>query len=756
MKQVVKPVTKRNAGHGLVVLVPGAMEQLSVAEGDFVRIEGEEGDSAIAGVLAGSIGRDGIRIDRHLRRAVGTDVGDTVSVTSATVSPATSVTITLSTHNWSIERERTVRSELEGRAVTADQTLAVPMEFTSGTNTGTHTADTEHHLLLHVLKTQPTGVVVVRDGTHIEFVTGDSDGSETVTEKTKRGDTNGTVTTDRDSDVTVPGLYSDQRATYDDIGGLDTELERVREAVELPLCHPERFRQFDVDPPRGVLLYGPPGTGKTLMVRAIATELDVHFEVVSATTIASKYYGETEERLRAVFERARANEPSIILVDELDSIARERSETTGDAESRVIAQLISLLDGFGDRQRTTIIGTTNREDAIDPALRRPGRFDREVEIGVPDVGGREEILRIHSRDIPFAPDVTLRDYAEKTHGFVGADLENLARESVMHALQRVDLPNVGGDSAIDKSALTNIEVTADDFDAAMRKTEPSALREVFVEVPEVSWTDIGGLEDVKTRLRETVQWPFEYPEAFERVDLRPATGILLHGPPGTGKTLLAKAVANEAESNFISIQGPELLDKYVGESEKGIRDVFTKARENAPTVVFFDEIDAIATERGGNVDSSVGERVVSQLLTELDGLEELENVVVIAATNRPELLDDALLRQGRLDHHVEVGPPDETARRKIFEIHAAKKPLDDVDFEALARRTDGFVGADIEAICREAAVGAVREFVDMEGSDPKRIVLCESHFERAVSKTKETESNEAFTRIQDRSDGATR
>ncbi len=452
----------------------------------------------------------------------------------------------------------------------------------------------------------------------------------------------------------------------------------------------------------------------------------------------SKYYGESEERLRDVFEEAENNEPAIVFIDELDSIAPKREDVSGDVERRVVAQLLSLMDGLEQRGDITVIATTNRVDAIDPALRRGGRFDREIHIGVPDTAGRKEILQIHTRGMPLADDVSVDRYAENTHGFVGADLESLTKEAAMTALRRLRPDLDLEDAEIDAEALEALEVTGTDFRSALREIEPSALREVFVEVPNVTWEDVGGLDETKNRLKEAVQWPLEHADAFAQVGLQSTKGVLLHGPPGTGKTLLAKAVANESQSNFISIKGPELFNKYVGESEKGVRDVFSKARENAPTVVFFDEIDAIATERGsGGGDSNVGERVVSQLLTELDGLEELEDVVVIAASNRPDLIDRALLRPGRIERHIEVMAPDEDARRAILDIHTRDRPLsDDVDIGELAAETDGYVGADLASLCREAATAAVREHVRAtaagEASAVGEIVLTRNHFELAL------------------------
>jgi len=440
-----------------------------------------------------------------------------------------------------------------------------------------------------------------------------------------------------------------------------------------------------------------------------------------------------------VFEEAEENAPAVVFIDEIDSIAPKRGETSGDVERRVVAQLLSLMDGLEERGQVIVIGATNRVDALDPALRRGGRFDREIEVGVPDKEGRKEILQVHTRGMPLAEGIDLDRYAESTHGFVGADIAQLAKEAAMNALRRIRPDLDLEEEEIDAETLEQLEVVEEDFRQAMRGIEPSALREVFVEVPDITWDQVGGLEDTKERLRETIQWPLEYPGVFDKMDVQAAKGVLLYGPPGTGKTLLAKAIANEAQSNFISIKGPELLNKYVGESEKGVREVFEKARSNAPTVVFFDEIDAMAGERGRNSgDSGVGERVVSQLLTELDGLEDLEDVVVIATTNRPDLIDSALLRPGRLDRHIHVPIPDGEARRKIFEVHTRNKPLaEDVDLDDLADRTDGYVGADIEAVCREASMAATREFVNSVDPDDidesvGNVRVTAAHFEQAL------------------------
>ncbi|WP_265111186.1 CDC48 family AAA ATPase [Halosolutus halophilus] len=733
MRLRVKPLKRKDAGSGLASIDRAAMAELDVSSGEFVAIEGREG-RVIARVWPGRSedrGRGIVRIDGRLRRAAGARIDDTVAVEPAEVEPAERVRVALP-ENVRLQGDvgSYLKDELSERAVNPGDQLSLSLGF------GLLSTRSGRRLPITVVDTEPSGTVVVGSGTDIEVVDRSPDELSIEAE--------GPLGTDDESGTETPTV------TYEDVGGLDDELEQVREMIELPMRHPELFRTLGIEPPKGVLLHGPPGTGKTLIARAVASEIDAYFQTISGPKIMSKYYGESEEQLREVFEEAAENEPAIVFIDELDSIAPRREDVQGDVERRIVAQLLSLMDGLEQRGEITVIGTTNRVDAIDPALRRPGRFDREIEIGVPDVAGREEILQIHTRGMPLAEEVDLERYAENTHGFVGADLENLAKEAAMTAMRRIrpelDLED---DEEIPASALEAIEVTADNFKRALRGIEPSAMREVFVEVPDVTWGDVGGLEEAKGRLREAVQWPLEHGDAYERVNLSPAKGVLLYGPPGTGKTLLAKAVANESRSNFISVKGPELFDKFVGESERAVRDVFDKARANAPTVIFFDEIDALASERGRGVgDSNVGERVVSQLLTELDGLEELEDVVVVAASNRPELIDDALLRPGRLDRHVEVGEPDEDARREIFAIHTRDRPLaDDVDLDALAAETEGYTGADVEAVCREAATIAVREHVHAEAAgekgDVEAIELTADHFERAIEEVS-PEAGEAF------------
>jgi transitional endoplasmic reticulum ATPase len=542
------------------------------------------------------------------------------------------------------------------------------------------------------------------------------------------------------------GLEAKVGVSYEDIGGLNGAIQRVREMIELPLRHPELFKQLGIEPPKGVLLHGPPGCGKTLLAKAVANESDAYFISISGPEIHSKFYGESEARLREVFQLAEQNAPSIVFIDELDAIAPKREEVYGEVEKRVVAQLLAIMDGLKERGHIIVIGATNRVNALDPALRRPGRFDREIVIGMPNRDGRLEILQIHTRGMPLAEDVDLKALANITHGFSGADIAALCREAAMKAL-RSFLPQIDIEQElIPAEVLKSLQVTQADFESALREVEPSALREFIIEVPDVHWDDIGGLEDAKQELREAVEWPLRYPDAFEHFGIRRIKGVLLYGPPGCGKTLLAKAVANESEANFISVKGPELLSKWVGESEKGVREVFRKARQAAPTIIFFDEVDALAPRRGlGYGDAHVTERVLSQLLTELDGLETLRGVIVIAATNRIDMLDPALLRPGRLDRLILVPAPDEEARLKILKIHTRKMPLGtDVDLERLATLTKGYSGSDIEALCREAGMLALRESIAQSANIKDKQVTWR-HFEKAMEKIRSSITSASST-----------
>jgi len=528
--------------------------------------------------------------------------------------------------------------------------------------------------------------------------------------------------------------------TYEDIGGLQKEIQRIREMIELPLKYPEVFERLGIDAPKGVLLHGPPGCGKTLIARAVANETYAYFLHLSGPEVIHKFYGESEAHLRAIFEKAEENAPAIVFLDEIDAIASKREEVRGDqqVERRVVAQLLALMDGLKSRGQVIVIGATNIPNVLDPALRRPGRFDREISISIPDKNGRLGILQIHSRGMPLASDVNLKRLAEITHGFVGADLEALCREAAMVTLRKI-MPKIEFEADyIPYELLSELEVTMNDFVEALKEVEPSAIREIFTEIPDVKWADVGGLEEAKRVLMETIEWPLKYPEIFEKANAKPAKGILLTGPPGTGKTLLAKAVASQSEVNFISVKGPALLSKWVGESERGIREVFRKAKQASPCIIFFDEIDAIAPVRGSSADSHVTERVISQFLTELDGIEELKGIVVLAASNRPDIIDPALLRPGRFDIQLELPVPDEKTRLEIFRIHTKDKPLaNDVKLESLAKTTEGLVGSGIEGICRSASMLAIREFVNELGSRPKAseisaFKIAAKHFEQAL------------------------
>ena len=533
-------------------------------------------------------------------------------------------------------------------------------------------------------------------------------------------------------DASVP------RITYDELGGLKSEVQKIREMVELPMRHPELFDKIGVEAPKGVLLYGPPGTGKTLLAKAVAGETNAHFISLSGPEIMGKHYGESEERIREIFTQAEENSPSIIFIDEIDSIAPKRDEVSGELEKRIVSQLLTLMDGMKSRGKVVVIAATNRPDSIDPALRRPGRFDREVEIGIPDDDGRFDILSIHTRGMPINKKVNLKQISKTTHGFVGADLEVLSKEAAMRSLRRI-LPEIDLDEdKISSEILQKIEITSDDFWEALKEVRPSALREVQVEIPDVNWDDVGGLNELKDELREAVEWPIKHKEAYDYVNVETPKGVLLHGPPGTGKTLIAKALAKMTESNFISIKGPELLSKWVGESEKGVREIFRKARQAAPCIIFLDEIDALVPRRSsGNSDSHVTKNIVSQILTEIDGLEELHNVLIIGATNRLDIVDEALLRPGRFDRIIEVGNPDFEGRKHIFEIHTKKKPLEsNVDIKKLVEVTDGFSGAEIAAITNRAALVALKRYVSGKSQNIKEIKITQQDLIDAVDKVR--------------------
>lgn len=701
MELIVAEAYQGDVGKGIVRIDPITMEKLGLKSGDVVEIEGKA--KTYATVWRGYLedqGKGIIRMDGILRQNAKAGIGDRVKISKADVKDAKKITLApMQAVRFSGGFEDYVKSRLSGQVVSKGSRVVIGVLGTA--------------FPFIVVNTTPKGAVRITEFTEVELKT------EPVSEI---------------KETKIPDI------TYEDIGGLREEVKKIREMVELPMRYPELFDKLGIEPPKGVLLAGPPGTGKTLLAKAVANEAGANFHTINGPEIMSKYVGETEENLRKIFEEAEEESPSIIFIDEIDAIAPKRDEASGEVERRMVAQLLTLMDGLESRGQVVVIAATNRPDALDPALRRPGRFDREITIGVPDRKGRKEILQIHTRNMPLAEDVDLDYLADVTHGFVGADLAALCKEAAMKTLRRL-LPDIDLEKEeIPKEVLDKIEVTMQDFKEALKEVEPSALREVLVEVPNVKWDDIGGLEDVKQDLKEAVEWPLKHKDVFEKMGIRPPKGVLLFGPPGTGKTLLAKAVANESQANFISVKGPEIFSKWVGESEKAIREIFRKARQAAPTVVFFDEIDSIAPRRGSDMSGSgVTEKVVNQLLTELDGLEEPKDVVIIAATNRPDILDPALLRPGRLDRIVLVPVPDKKARLDIFKVHTKNMPLaEDIDLEKLAEKTEGYTGADIEAVCREAAMIALRENLNADKVELR-------HFEEALKRirpsVKEDEMN---------------
>ncbi|SFR30980.1 AAA family ATPase [Halorubrum sodomense] len=714
LRLTVRAAEKRDAGRGIARLPESARKRLALLSGDTIEVRGER--TAVAKVWPGGPdAADGtVLIDADTRANAGVKVGDTVAIAPVDVSDAERVTLTAPGRLAEVDVsrevvERALSRELRDRPVTEGE--AVHVERLGG-------------LRFVVARTAPAGTVRITSSTDVsveyegdaEPASGDADAPA----KT-RGDSAGGPATGAGSGADPPGDGARPKAsdsppaehtagaTYEDIGGLDEELELVRETIELPLSEPEVFTRLGIDPPKGVLLHGPPGTGKTLIARAVANEVDATFVTVDGPEIMSKYKGESEEKLREKFAEAREAAPAIVFFDEIDSIAGKRDDG-GDVENRVVGQLLSLMDGLDARGDVIVIGATNRVDTIDPALRRGGRFDREIEIGVPGEAGRRQILDVHTRRMPLADDVDLDRIASRTHGFVGADIEGLAQEAAMTALRRA--------RESDSRALDDVTVGKADFEAAHANVEPSAMREYVAEQPTTDFADVGGLDDAKAELERAVTWPLSYGPLFDAAGADPPTGVLLHGPPGTGKTLLARAIAGESGVNYIQVAGPELLDRYVGESEKAVRELFDRARQAAPAIVFFDEIDAVATDRdaAGGDGSGVSERVVSQLLTELDRASDNPNLVVLAATNRRDALDPALLRPGRLETHVEVPEPDREARRKILEVHTREKPLtDDVDLERVADETEGYSGAEIASLSRAAAMRAIERVADEHG-----------------------------------------
>lgn len=690
----------KDVGRGTARVDPAVTRYLELLPGDIVEIEGKKRTVAIiAPGYPEDENRGVIRIDGSTRRNAGVGIDEKVGLKKVTTKHAERIVFAPMENVRIMGGEEFLRQNLEGRAVMRGDSVEL----------GIMGRKFEFIVVSHI---PGVDAVVITPRTEIK-----------ISEKPVK------------EELKLP------RVTYEDIGGLGDEVRKVREMIELPLRHPELFDRLGVEAPRGVLLHGPPGTGKTLLAKAVANETAANFLSLSGPEIMSKFYGQSEENLREIFKQAQENAPSIVFIDEIDSIAPKRDEVVGEVERRVVAQMLALMDGLQPRDKVVVIGATNRPNALDSAIRRPGRFDREIEIGIPDKNGRLEILQIHTRGVPLADDVNLEEIAGLTHGYVGADMAALTKEAAMRALRRI-LPDI--DLEVDEipmEVLSKLVVTRDDFLQAFREMEPSALREVLIEKPNVHWDDIGGLEEAKQELREAVEWPLKYGKLFNHVRARVPKGILLYGPPGTGKTMLAKALATESETNFISVKGPEFLSKWVGESERAVRETFRKAKQAAPCIVFFDEIEAIAPIRGTEVDSHASERVISQLLTEMDGLEELHNVTVVAATNRADIVDPALLRPGRFDRHIHIRVPDLAARKEILRIHTNGKPLtEEVNLDQIAKDTEGYTGADLAAICNEAAMLAIRQYVIESGKlDDKeiaRLKITKAHVQKAMEKIK--------------------
>ncbi len=686
-----------DAEKGIVRLDAKSMQSIAVVPGDIIEVEGGRATVAVAAkAYPSDVGLGVVRMDGLLRRNAKAGIGEPVKIRKAEVKEAEKVTLAPAQKGVQVQiMGGGLEKSLMGRPVMKGDIIS-PIRARRKSSVDpfedVFSAFEESFspmfgfpgLKLMVVATKPKGACVITDMTEIEL---------------------------SPQAVEVKELEKIPQVTYEDIGGLSDAISKVREMIELPLKHPELFEKLGVEPPKGVLLYGPPGTGKTLLAKAVANETNANFIAINGPEIMSKWYGESEKQLREVFEEAEKGAPSIVFIDEIDAIAPKREEVTGEVERRVVATLLSQMDGLKSRGRVVVIAATNRQDSIDPALRRGGRFDREIEIGVPDRKGRKEVLQIHTRAMPLEPDVDLDEWADVTYGYVGADLEALCKEAAMATLRRI-LPkvNIEGDGEIPQQILEELKVTKKDFKDAFKNVSPSAMREVLVEIPNVKWADIGGMDELKQLLKEAVEWPLKSPKSFKKMGIKPPKGILLYGAPGTGKTLLAKAVANESSANFISVKGPEIFSKWVGESERAIRKIFQKARQVAPCIIFFDELDAIAPVRGRDTTTHVTETVVNQMLTEMDGLEELEGVVVVGATNRPDIIDPGLLRPGRFDRMIYTPVPDKETRLKIFKVHTKSMPLaKDVSVEKLAAEADGYVGADIEAICREAAMIALRK-----------------------------------------------
>ncbi len=711
-----------DAYKGIARIDAGLMRKMGVVRGDIVSIRGGRETFVIVDrAYPADVGEDIIRIDGITRKNAKTGVGEYVSIGKAEIKKAKKITIAPAQQGIIVQGDpESFKRGLIGRAVVKGDIVVLGgaqrrrdlMSEDFGdlfggmsdmlNQMGMGMPGGLSQLRFMIINTSPNQAVVIEDNTEIIL----NPKAVNISEEE------------------IPQI------TYEDIGGLTDEVKKVREMIELPLKHPEIFSRLGIEPPKGVLMYGPPGTGKTLLAKAVANETDAHFILLNGPEIMSKFYGESEKKIREIFDEAEKNAPAIIFIDEIDAIAPKREETGGEVERRVVSQLLTMMDGLQSRGKVVVIAATNRINSIDPALRRPGRFDREISISVPDKQGRLSILKIHTRGMPLTKDVNLDELASKTHGFVGADISALAKEAAMSVLRKA-LPKFkleDEESEISQEVLESLKITKKDFDDALKVVRPSAMREVLVETPNIKWEDVGGIEGAKQELREAVEWPLKFPESFIRMGIRPPRGVLLYGPPGTGKTLLAKAVANESESNFIQVKGPELLSMWVGKSEEGVRKIFERARQVAPCIIFFDELDSLASKRGYDTGTRATERVLNQMLAEMDGLEELNNVIVVGATNRPDMLDSALMRPGRFDRIVYVGVPDKEGREMILKIHTKKMPLDkDVNLKKLSEELDGYTGADIEGLVREAAILALRENKEAK-------LVRKKHFDKAMEK----------------------
>jgi len=717
---------KEDFGRGIARIDSGSMKKLGVREGDVVELEGKRKTAVIiVRSYPADVGREIIRIDGLVRRNTGSSIGESISVKKAQVKEAKKLKLAPAQQGLILhispnllKQNLMLRPMVKGDVIIANPVFKKgsgeddPFEDFFGVSMREVFIPMGGETRLVVVGTNPGEIVQITEMTELEVLA-----------EAKNVD-----------EMIIPSV------TYEDIGGLKHVVPNIREMIEVPLRHPEVFDRLGVDPPKGILLHGPPGTGKTLLAKAVANESGAHFISVAGPEIVSKWYGGSEQNLRKIFEEAEKNAPSIIFFDEIDAIAPKREEVHGEVERRMVSQLLSSMDGLSQRGKVVVIAATNRPNALDPALRRPGRFDREIEIGVPDKFGRKEILQIHTRNMPLQG-IDLDTLSEKTYGFVGADLSALAKEAAMSSLRRVlpDITALKETDNIPTEILEKLKVTTKDFEYGLRMVQPSAMREVLVEVPRVKWDEVGGLDDVKGALKEAVEWPLSHADSFKRLGISPPKGILMYGPPGCGKTHIVKALANETGTNFISIKGPEMLSKWVGESEKRLRDIFRKARQVAPAIIFFDEIDSMAPRRGMHGGSRVTEQVVSQLLTEMSGVESLDGVVVVAATNRPDIVDPALLRPGRFDKLIYVPAPDYATRNDILKIHTVGVPIKKVDIDELVKKTEGYSGADLEALVKEAGLDALR--ADM---DAKEVVM--KNFKAAFKTIKPSISKDMFTK----------